>query len=411
MESNFFQSLQKESWEEMRLGDIGTIITGKTPSKNNPQDWGESMLFITPTDYKNYHKFATNSERKISNEGIKRFSKIILPKNSILVTCIGSDMGKVVMNKTEAITNQQINSIIPNPLKANNDFLYYSMVGIYPTLRLFGGDGTAVPILNKGDFENLTIALPPLKTQEKIAQILSGFDDKIVLLHKQNKTLETLAQTLFRHHFIENAKESWEVGKLGDLIIETIGGDWGKEKPTQEFNTQVCCIRGTDIADLNKGLATKTPIRFIKEKKLKSIEPSNGDIIMEISGGTETQSTGRCTYINQQIKDLFDYPIVFSNFCRLLRVKHEKYSLFLYLYLNYLLESDEFFALENGTSGIKNLDYKALLYDLPYKLPLEADIFKFHEKIKYYFEKINFNKQQIKNLEAMRDIILKKIFE
>lgn len=201
----FLQSLHKEQWQEVRLGEVGRVVTGKTPSYKNPQDWGDSTLFITPTDYKNYHKYAYNSERKISNIGKERFVKNLLPIHSILVTCIGSDMGKVVVNKTEALTNQQINAIIPNGA-INHNFLYYSMVDMYPVLRAYGANGTAVPILNKSDFENLTIPLPPLTIQQKIAEILSSFDDKIDLLHRQNKTLESLALTLFRHYFIDNPK-------------------------------------------------------------------------------------------------------------------------------------------------------------------------------------------------------------
>lgn len=408
--TNFFESLHKEEWREVRLGETGKVIAGKTPSQNNPQDWGDSMLFITPTDYKNYYKHASDSARKISDEGIDRFSKIILPPNSILVTCIGSDMGKAVINKMQAITNQQINAIIPNN-KTNHDFLYYSLVNMYPILRVFGANGTAVPILNKNDFENLKIPLPPLPIQNQIAEILSSFDDKIDLLHRQNQTLESLALTLFRHYFIENPdRNEWKIGKLGDWITETIGGDWGKEKPTNDFQEKVFCIRGTDIADLNKGLADKTPIRYIKNQKLLGLEPNEGDIVFEISGGTETQSTGRCIFVNQQVKDLFEFPIIFSNFCRLLRVKKKEYSYFLYLYLQFLYSNDEFFALENGTSGIKNLNYKALFYELEYKMPSEIQVIEFHTKIKIYFDKINANKKQIQSLQSMRDMLLEKIF-
>lgn len=395
-------------WKEYKLGDLGTVITGKTPSARNPEDWGDNMLFITPSDYRNYRKYATNSERKLSKVGIKRLEKKILPANSILVTCIGSDMGKVVINGDQCITNQQINAIIPNT-SVNNDFLYYRLISIYDTLRILGGDGTAVPIVNKSDFENIKIELPPLSEQKRIASILSSLDDKIDLLHRENKTLEAMAETLFRQWFIEEAKEDWEEGKLGDYVNETIGGEWGKENPEGDFTKVVQCIRGTDIADLNIGLANKAPIRFVKESKFEKIEPRNGDIIMEISGGTENQSTGRVVYINEDVKTFFQYPIVFSNFCRLLRVD-EKYSYFLYCYLKYLYDQDEYFNLENGSSGIKNLDYKALLYDLTYPMPKDKRIiFKFNDNVSLYFKRINKNKKQIQTLTQTRDSLLPKL--
>lgn len=261
----------------------------------------------------------------------------------------------------------------------------------------------------KEAFDNLLISLPPLSEQKRIASILSSLDDKIDLLHRENKTLEAMAETLFRQWFIEEAKEDWKEGKLGDYVNETIGGEWGKENPEGDFTKVVQCIRGTDIADLNIGLANKAPIRFVKESKFEKIEPRNGDIIMEISGGTENQSTGRVVYINEDVKTFFQYPIVFSNFCRLLRVD-EKYSYFLYCYLKYLYDQDEYFNLENGSSGIKNLDYKALLYDLTYPMPKDKRIiFKFNDNVSLYFKRINKNKKQIQTLTQTRDSLLPKL--
>src|SRR5690606_8223688 len=145
--------------------------------------------------------------------------------------------------------------------------------------------------------------------------------------------------------------------KFSKWINGTVGGEWGKENPEGEFIKVVYCIRGTDIAGLNTGLPQKTPIRFVKETKFKNIEPLEGDLILEISGGTESQSTGRVCYINQDLKRLFKHPLVFSNFCRMIRIKKSEYSFFLYCYIQYLYNQDEFFNLENGSSGIKNLDY------------------------------------------------------
>ncbi|MBZ7995085.1 restriction endonuclease subunit S [Campylobacter canadensis] len=153
------------NWKKCKLGDIGSVITGKIPSAKNPEDWGNNMCFIIPTDYKDYRKIASSSIRKLSNIGIERLKNKILPPKSIMVTCIGSDMGKVAVNKSPSITNQQINSIILHEKIADADFVYYLLVSMYDTLRVYGLDGTAVPILNKSDFETIEILLPPLKEQ------------------------------------------------------------------------------------------------------------------------------------------------------------------------------------------------------------------------------------------------------
>jgi len=226
-------------WKEYKLGDLGLVITGKTPSKNNPEDWGNDMPFVTPSDYKNYGKNAKDADRNLSQSGINRLKGKVLPANSILVTCIGSDMGKAVVNKTNVITNQQINSIIPNSL-ANSDFLYYRLVSIYETLRIYGGDGTAVPIVNKRDFENIETEIPPLPEQTAIASVLSSLDDKIDLLHRQNATLEKMAETLFRQWFVEEAKEEWEEKTLGEITEIKAGGD--KPKIYSDTKTEECKV-------------------------------------------------------------------------------------------------------------------------------------------------------------------------
>jgi len=204
-------------WKEYKLGELGTVITGKTPSKNNPEDWGNEMPFVTPSDYRNYGKFAKKADRNLSQFGINRLKGKVLPSKSILVTCIGSDMGKVVINTSQVITNQQINAIIPDSI-VDSDFLYYRLVSMYETLRIYGGDGTAVPIVNKGDFENIETEIPSLPEQRAIASILSSLDDKIDLLRSQNATLEKMAETLFRQWFVEEAKEEWKDGNLGEVI-------------------------------------------------------------------------------------------------------------------------------------------------------------------------------------------------
>jgi type I restriction enzyme S subunit len=399
-----------KTWKEYRLGELGTVVTGKTPSHKFPEEFGNEMPFVTPTDYKYYNKWIEFSDRNLSKKGIEKLEGKILPPGSILVTCIGSDMGKVAINKVPVITNQQINAIIPNE-RIDSNFLYYKLTNSYELLRTYGNAGTAVPIVNKSDFENIEIEIPRNKREQtETAEILSSLDNKIDLLHRQNKTLEQLAETLFRQRFVESEELEIKNGTLGELIETTLGGEWGKENAEGSYIRQVCCIRGTDIADLQTGLAGRTPVRFVKEKKFEAIRPKDGDLILEISGGTDDQSTGRTTYINDLNRMLFPYPLIFSNFCRLIRPKKKEYTYFLYLYMQYLYKQDEFFNLENGSSGIKNLDYKFLLFELKYPLPNKKDkIVEFNEKISIFFEKINKNKHQIRSLILLRNTLLPKL--
>ena len=112
----FVDNIDKENlpagWRMGTIIDFGEVITGKTPSSENPEDFGGKMPFVTPGDFTNYRKFTIGAERWLSDDGINRLKGKVLPKGSVIVTCIGSDMGKVVIASEECITNQQMNSIV-----------------------------------------------------------------------------------------------------------------------------------------------------------------------------------------------------------------------------------------------------------------------------------------------------------
>jgi type I restriction enzyme S subunit len=369
-------------WQQCKLGDVLEIKYGKD------------------------HKGLNNGVIPVyGSGGIMRYADTALYEDeSVLIPRKGSLNNIFYVNKP-FWTVDTLFYTKPNKNIVNIKFLYYQLSQIdFNALNV----GSAVPSLTVSVLNDVSVDLPLLPEQHAIANILSSLDDKIDLLHRQNKTLEAMAETLFRQWFIEEV-EDLENATFGKWIETTFGGEWGKETPENEFITPVFCIRGTDIADLQTGLATKTPIRFIKKNKFESIEPKNGDLIIEISGGTENQSTGRLLYINAQIKSLYSLPIVFSNFCRLIRPFRQEYSFFVYCYIQYLYKQDEFFNLENGSSGIKNLNYKALLFELDYPMPDEKKVLAFDRTVKIYFEKINKNKKQIQTLEKLRDNLLPKL--
>ena len=399
---------RESEWKEYKLGEIAEVIGGGTPDTSNAEYWNGDIPWLTPKDLTGYNGiFISKGERYITKKGLDNSSAKLLPPGTVLLSS-RAPIGYVAIASNSICTNQGFKSIICNPQIVDNLFMYYWIKNNVEYLQSLG-TGTTFAEISGSVVKSINVVIPSLDIQHRIASILTSLDDKIELLRRENATLETMAETLFRQWFVVEAKKEWEEGKLGDYVDETIGGEWGKENPEGDFIKPVQCIRGTDIADLSVGLATKTPIRYVKESKFEKIEPRNGDIIMEISGGTENQSTGRVAYINEDVKKLFDYPIIFSNFCRLLRVK-EEHTYFIYCYLKYLYDQDEFFNLENGSSGIKNLDYKALLFELTYPMPNDRQqILDFNDKVSVYFEKINRNKQQIQTLIQTRDGLLPRL--
>ncbi len=183
-----------EDWEVVRLGEIGDIITGRTPSTKEKTYWNGNIPFITPVDLTGRKVLET--ERYISEKGLKGAKP--LPKGSVLVSCIGY-IGKVGMVGTEiAVTNQQINAIIPDPQRVDNWFLLFA-VSKFSDFFIKKARMTTVPILNKSNFANCFIPLPPLPVQQKIAQILKAVDDKIEAEEKKKEALQALFKTMLHH--------------------------------------------------------------------------------------------------------------------------------------------------------------------------------------------------------------------
>lgn len=401
-------------WKEYRFSDFANVNS----SVKIPKD--QLVSFVEMKDLTDGQRFCKPSQERILSGGSRFENGDTLFAR--ITPCL--ENGKICQVKGLkngiGFGSTEFHVLRGRATVSDSDFVYYlcrwSDVRDHAEKNFDGTSGRQrVP---KQAFDDLYLKLPELPEQKSIASILSSLDDKIDLLHRQNATLEKMAETLFRQWFVEPIKKIENEGykdnnfsnaKFDKWIKETVGGEWGKESLVGDFNKEVYCIRGTDIADLNTGLPERTPIRFIKQAKFNSIEPYEGDLILEISGGTESQSTGRVCYINQDIKNLFKHPLVFSNFCRMIRVKKLEYSFFLYCYIQYLYNQDEFFNLENGSSGIKNLDYKALLFELDYPMPKEKLVLDFHKQVEPLFKKVNQNKTQIHTLTALRDTLLPKL--
>ena len=382
---------KRQEWKECKLGDLGNVITGKTPSRDNPEDFGEVMPFVTPTDYKNFTKYIYQANRFLSPTGIGRLQNKVLPEKSIMITCIGSDMGKVALNKQSVITNQQINSIIPNPKVADSDYLFYLLTDMYETLRSYGLDGTAVPILNKSTFEGLLIALPPLPEQRAIAGVLSSLDDKIDLLHRENKTLEGMAAAVWRKMFVEEADPGWRKGKLGDIA---------------DINPLRSIRHGTVATYLDmSNMPTDGPFPkdWVQREFSSGMKFKNGDTI--IARITPCLENGKTAYVNFLVDEEIGWG---STEYVVLSPKPGYCSEWFY----FLGRNEGFrdYAIQNmtGTSGRQRVSGESLAeYEMP--IPTEAFFEGFQEIASPVMKHIRQNSFQIRTLSRLRDTLLPKL--
>lgn len=190
----------KEKWKTVKVGSIGKIITGKTPKTTVTENYGGIVPFLTPSDDMDA-KYVSKTSRTLSVIGVQMVKNFLLPANSVCVSCIGSDLGKVVITTEPTVTNQQINSIIVDTECFDVSFVYYAMVILGKHLNVISKASTTVPIVNKSRFSDYEIVCPPLQIQKKVASILSVLDEKIALNNQINDNLEQQASALVEQYF------------------------------------------------------------------------------------------------------------------------------------------------------------------------------------------------------------------
>ena len=197
--------------------------------------------------------------------------------------------------------------------------------------------------------------------------------------------------------------------KIKDVISEVKSGDWGKGSPTENYTTEVLCVRGADIPELCKGNVGKMPQRFIHNKKATSKILSANNLIIEISGGSPTQSTGRIALISDKILSRYSKPLICSNFCKAIIATGIQPE-YLFNYWLYLYNKDAMFPYENGTTGIKNLDFNSFIQEQDISIPDIKTQQKIVSILSSIDEKIETNKRINDNLEEQAKALFKSWF-
>ncbi len=215
----------------INIGDLGTIITGKTPPTTNKNYYGDYAVFIKPTDISEQSKYTYETEEMYSKLAAEKYESSLIPKGAICVPCIGTIGTKMTMTPCDCYTNQSINSIICNE-NYDNEYVYYLIKNFLPGLKAYNlGTASGREYVSKSNFEKIElVAEQDKEIQKKIGVILSRYDSLIENYQKQIKLLEEAAQRLYKKWFIDlhfprhentniidGVPEGWEKKKVGDI--------------------------------------------------------------------------------------------------------------------------------------------------------------------------------------------------
>ena len=220
-----------DEWKECKISDYGTVVTGSTPSTKDVENYeDDGFLWASPADIDG-NKFIERTKTTLSSKGFDKTRK--LPPLSVLAVCIGSSIGKLAMAKNEMATNQQINSIVSNPLHSP-EFVYYAITSRFRSY-LSAVAVQAVPIISKSTFERLPNSTTSLPEQKKIAALLSLIDERIEVQNAIIKEQEAQKAALLRRLFdrtlcFPEFTDEWKEVKLGEICPSIQSGKDKKEE-------------------------------------------------------------------------------------------------------------------------------------------------------------------------------------
>mgnify|MGYP000184399444 CR=1 FL=1 len=381
-------------WHTYKLKDITTKIgSGSTPTGGSGAYKAEGITLIRSQNVLDY-KFTEDGLAFIDDDQAYSLRNVIVEVNDVLLNITGDSVARCCgapANWLPARVNQHVAILRSNPEKLDHRFLKYSLLASKEELLILSEIGGTRNALTKGMLEDYEVILPPLPEQKAIASVLSSLDDKIDLLHRQNKTLEAMAETLFRQWFIEEAKEDWEYVELGSVVETSSGGTPSRKEMSYYENGSIHWVKSKE---LNGSFITETEEMITDEAVKKSsakLLPAYSTLIA-MYGATVGEyalitKTMTCNQAVCALKENEAYPYTFI----FMYVKNQK---------------DE---LINQAVGSAQQNISQILIK---KLPIPtctARINEYHQLVIPWFKKMQLNVEQIQILEKLRDTLLPKL--
>lgn len=391
-------------WKEYKLGDIAEVKGGKRLPK------GDLLVdYETPHPYIRVTDLGKKWVRKtglqfVTPEIQKSISRYTVNSGNIILSIVGSIgfVGRISDELDGANLTENCVKFLTNKKVIDDDFLFYYLISNIGQeeieKRNVGSTQPKLPIYNIKDID---ILLPPLPEQTAIASVLSSLDDKIDLLHRQNATLEKMAETLFRQWFVEEVKEEWEEIRLGS-IVEVINGVSYKSDDLNPSTTAMVTLKSFDR---NGGFRMDGFKEYTGKYKEQHIL-KEGDLVV-----AHTDITQEADVIGNPVMVIgnpkYETLLFSMDLVKVISKSKNYTNEFLYL----LMKSREFkehcLGYSNG-STVLHLSKKAIPeYEM--KLPPDSLIIEFSKKVKPLVQKQFRNQTQIRTLTALRDTLLPKL--
>jgi type I restriction enzyme, S subunit len=419
------------NWLKTTLRVISSKIgSGATPRGGKESYKEEGISLIRSMNVYDFN-FGRTGLARIDEAQAKELNNVSVEQNDILINITGASVARCCIVPNDLLparVNQHVSIVRIIPEIANPHFILYLLNSPYYKqflLNLSQGGATR-EALTKEKLEEFKVSLPSLETQNKIASILSAYDDLIENNTRRIQILEEMAQAIYREWFVEfrfPGHEStpmvesplglipagWGPVYYKDLLISYTGGDWGEEESSGNSNTQVSIIRGTDFPSVNHGGALATPTRYITQSSFQKRQLQVGNIVIENSINAKSRCVGTPLLITNGILSRLKGDVICASFCKNFRLVNPNISPIVYLHLLHLYtEGRMAFFQHVATNGIGNFQAERFVNSEYLLLPKDNDhTLRLVEQIKPLVSGIF--SDQIYNLRQQRDLLLPRL--
>ena len=419
-------------WKKIRLGDVCSMNANSYSTR-------EAWNFVNYLDTGNITDNIIDSIQyiDIGKDKLPSRAKRKVKENSVIVSTVRPNQRHfgIIKNQPENfLVSTGFVVIDVNDKFLDADFLYYSLSQktIIDSLQTIAEQSTtSYPSISASDIENLEIEVPDILEQKRIAYTLRCLDLKIKQNNKVNDNLEKQAKLVYDYWFNqfefpdENGKpykssggsmvwngelsreipEGWKVKTLRHVILNAKNGDWGNENYKKDSDIKVKCFRGADFSAISQEHQISAPTRYIGATHADRLL-SNGDLVIEVSGGSPSQSTGRVGYINDVFIERCEGSVCCSNFCKAFTPLTLDHQFWLYFTWKSLYDSGLMFNYEGKTTGIKNLLFETLINSVKIAVPNTHLLKKFNGICSCMYAKIQKSLIESENLSSIRDSLL-----
>lgn len=407
-------------WQGYKLNELGKVNRGKSKHRprNEPSLFGGKYPFIQTGEIKATDFYITNYSQTYSEKGLAQ-SK--LWKKGTLCITIAANIAETAILGIDACFPDSIIGFVADENKSDVKFIKYHFDLLKLHLQSIS-QGTTQDNLSQEKLLKFDFTVPiDVKHQQRIASILSAYDDLIEVNNQRIKLLEKTARELYKEWFVrmrfpeykkskfkKGIPTDWRIEPIGKVIDYHIGGGWGNDNKDNQFSVAGYVIRGTDIPKVRAGQANQDVYRFHKASNMKSRELIEGDIVFETAGGSEGQPLGRTCYITQEMLDAYGDKVMAASFCKQIRTTSIP-SLYLYYFLNYLYDTGMIEAYQVQSTGISNYQFEPFLKFQQIILPKDDLMQSFHDKAILMQKQIAILGQQNNQLREIRDRLLPRL--